>query len=466
MSRMVPEPFDEAHAAPGVPRHHYALLMDELAGADLVALRDAAADHVARLGATFGTGAGAEPFPIDPVPRLITADEWATLSAGLDQRVRALNAFVVDAYGPRAIVGAGVMADDVIDGAEGYEPALQGRLPSGVVPIAIAGLDVVRDPDGRFLVLEDNCRAPSGIAYAVALRRALDAVLPVPGLSRRPIAEPARELLAGALRDAAPDGVEEPLAVVLTDGPDNVAWWEHRQLADLTGAALVTFDDLDRRGDRLHARLPDGISRAVDVLYRRCDEDRMRDDDGRPTRLAELVAGPWTEGTLGLVNGLGTGVADDKLVHAHVEDMVGFYLGEEPLLASVPTLALGRPASLAEVLDDLEAFVVKPRGGFGGHGVVVCAHADAADLDALRVELRRAPEGYIAQRTVGLSCLPTITDTGGLEPRHIDLRPFTFSGRDWTRTLPGGLTRVAMEEGTLVVNSSQDGGAKDTWVLE
>jgi len=177
------------------------------------------------------------------------------------------------------------------------------------------------------------------------------------------------------------------------------------------------------------------------------------------------VAEPWTSGTLGLVNGLGVGVADDKLVHAYVEAMVRFYLGEEPLVGSVLTLDLGRTAVLEEVLDDLDAFVVKPRGGFGGHGVVICAHADRGTRDELRAMLRRAPQGHIAQRMVSLFCLPTVVSPGRLEPRHVDLRPFTFSGRGWTRTLPGGLTRFAMDAGALVVNSSQSGGAKDTWIL-
>jgi len=465
VSRAQAEPYDEAHVAPGVPREHYELLLETLAGTDLAALHETAGRSIAELGATFGAGRDAEAFRIDPVPRLVAAAEWETLSAGIDQRVRALNAFVVDAYGPRAIVEAGVVAAEVIDRAEGYEPALQGRLPENVVSVAVAGLDVVRDPAGRFRVLEDNCRAPSGFAYALALRTATESALPLPGLPLREIAGPVRELIAGVLGDAAPPGVEAPFTVVLTDGPDNVAYWEHAHLAHLADAALVTFEDLERRGDRLHARLPDGGTPPVDVLYRRCDEDRMRGDDGSPTRLAELLAEPWTSGTLGLVNGLGSGVADDKLVHAHVEAMVGFYLGEEPLLASVPTFDLGRPELLDEVLDDLGAFVIKPRGGSGGHGVVVCGDADEDTLDSLRTVLRGAPGKHIAQRTVTLSCVPAVVGGGRLAPRHVDLRPFTFTGRGWTRTLPGGLTRVAMDEGTLVVNSSQDGAAKDTWVL-
>ena len=465
MIRTSPMPYDEACTAPGVPRAHYALLLDELRGTDLAALSARAAHVMTDLGVTFGVGHDAPAFLIDPVPRLIAADEWEALSAGIDQRVRALNAFVVDAYGPRAIVAAGVMSDHVIDHAQGYEPQLRGRLPAGVLPIPVAGLDVVRDQAGELLVLEDNCRAPSGFAYALALRQAVNAVLPLPAQPRRDIAGPVAELMGGVLRDAAPAGVTDPFTVLLSDGPANVAAWEHQHLAALTGATLVTFDALERRGTRLHARRPDGGTRPVDVLYRRCDEDRLRDQDGRPTRLAQLLLEPWASGTLGLVNGLGSGVADDKLVHAFVEEMIRFYLGQEPLLPSVPTLDLGRPERVEEVLDDLEGFVVKPRGGYGGHGVVVCVHADQDTREEVRAMLRSDPCGHIAQRTVTLSSLPTIVDGGRLQSRHVDLRPFTFSGRGWTQTLPGGLTRVALDEGALVVNSSQDGGAKDTWVL-
>lgn len=465
MTRAEEVPYDEALGAGDVPRPHYDALLAAIGLADPGALRDEVLARVAALGTTFGTGADADAFRADPVPRLIDAGEWDALAAGLDQRVRALNAFVVDAYGARELVAAGVMDDAVIDEAEGYEPALQGQLPEGVVPVALAGLDVVRDSAGDFRVLEDNCRAPSGFAYVMALREATLAVLPPTGLVPREVAAPVRELMTRVLRDAAPPGVADPFVVVLTDGGQNVAYWEHATLAELSGATLVTPADLELRGARLLARLPDGGTRGVDVLYRRCDEDRMTGDDGAPTVLGALLAEPWTAGTLGLVNGLGTGVADDKLVHAHVEDMVRFYLGEEPLLPSVRTLDLRRPEVLKDVLDRLEQHVLKPRGGFGGHGVVVAGHAEPEDVAALRALLLDAPEGHVAQETVQLSRMPTVVEPGVLAERHIDLRPFTFSGPGWTRTLPGGLTRVAMDEGALVVNSSQDGGAKDTWVV-
>jgi uncharacterized circularly permuted ATP-grasp superfamily protein len=452
--------FDEAHGPDGAPRAHYASLLGALDGADLLGLRDAAQQRVDAEGASFGE----DPFRIDPVPRLFTRDAWGELAAGLEQRVRALNAFVVDAYGARRIVDAGIVPAELIDEAEGYEPDLRGRLPPAAAPIAIAGLDIVCDEDGTLRVLEDNCRTPSGYCYAAATRRAVTDSLRLQGPGPRALDDLLREMVAGAVRDGAPDGVDDPFAVVLTDG--TAAGWEHEQIAQLAGAQLATLDDLFTREGELRARTPDGTERRVDVVYRRTDVDTLRDDAGEPTAVARLLLEPWLDGRVGLVNAFGTGIADDKLAHAYVEEMVRFYLGEEPRLASVQTLELGRAELVREVLDDLRAHVVKPRFGSGGKGVVVCAHADDDTLAGVRADLERDPAHYVAQRTVSLSRHPTISDEGRLELRHIDLRPFIFSGAGWTRVLPGGLTRVALEAGTLVVNSSQHGGGKDTWVLE
>ncbi|MEA2228854.1 MAG: hypothetical protein QOF04_2484, partial [Solirubrobacteraceae bacterium] len=259
--------------------------------------------------------------------------------------------------------------------------------------------------------------------------------------------------------------VDEPSIVVLSDGPESSAWWEHAEAARRLGVPVVTLRDLERRGAGLEARLPDGRRRPVDVVYRRCDEDRLRDERGRLTPVAEALLQPCLAGTLAVVNAFGTGVGDDKLVHAHVEDMIRFYLGEEPLLEAVPTLDLGGDDRRDDVLASLRDFVVKPRMGHGGVGVVVCAHADEADLARLRRELVADPGGYVAQPTVAISHHPTVVDGGRLEPRHVDLRPFVFSTPTSAAALPGGLTRVAWDAGALVVNSSQNGGAKDTWVL-
>jgi uncharacterized circularly permuted ATP-grasp superfamily protein len=456
--------FDEAFAAPGVARPHYAKLLDALAGTDLAALRDTVNARVRAAGVTFGSGPEATPFVIDPIPRMLAADEWATLAAGLEQRVRALNAFVVDAYGERRFVEAGRMSAAVIESAEGYEPDLRGCLPGGGAPIGTAGLDIVRAPDGVLRVLEDNLRTPSGFAYAMAAREALAPVLD--GSAPAPVAiADLTDLLREVLCAAAPDGVDEPSIVVLSDGPESSAWYEHADAARRLGVPVVTLRDLERRGTRLEARLENGRRRPVDVVYRRCDEDRLRDERGRLTPVAEALLEPWRAGTLAVVNAFGTGVGDDKLVHAHVEDMIRFHLGEEPLLEAVPTLDLGGDAPRDDVLASLRDFVVKPRMGHGGMGVVVCAHADEADLERLRRELVADPGGYVAQPTVAISHHPTVVDGGRLEPRHVDLRPFVFSTPASARALPGGLTRVAWDPGALVVNSSQNGGAKDTWVL-
>jgi uncharacterized circularly permuted ATP-grasp superfamily protein len=452
--------FDEAYDSGGAARAHYAALLSALDGADLAALQEAAQRHADELGASFGD----DRFRIDPVPRLFEAAAWDRLAAGLQQRVRALNAYVADVYGERRIVAAGVMPERVIDEADGYEPELQGRLPTAAAPIAIAGLDIVCDEQGTLRVLEDNCRTPSGYCYALAARRAVTATLDHGGTPPpRELAGPLRELLTGALRAAAPPGVEDPVVVVLSDGRSTGTGWEHEQVAMWIGAELVTPGD--QRLRVRNGRLLCG-TQPVDVVYRRTDIDGLRGDDGAPTDVARLLAEPWLGGRLGLVNGFGTGVADDKLAHAYVEGMIAFYLGEEPLLESVRTLDLGRSEHVEEILDDLRAHVVKPRGGAGGEGVVICAHADEDTLADVRERLQREPGRYVAQRTVALSRHPTISDEGRMEPRHVDLRPFIFSGDGWTRALPGGLTRVALDRGTLVVNSSQHGGGKDTWVLE
>jgi uncharacterized circularly permuted ATP-grasp superfamily protein len=456
--------YDEAFAAPGAPRPHYADLLDALTGMDLAALRAEVNGRVEAQGVTFTTDEGTQAFIIDPVPRILPADEWAAVAAGLEQRVRALNAFVLDAYGDRRIVDAGVMGAEVIDSADGYEPDLRGALPGTAPPVGVAGLDLVRGPEGTMRVLEDNARTPSGYTYSVAARGAVEPALNGAAPAPAPVSERVVELLRGALWAAAPEG-SDPSMVVLSDGPEGAAWYEHQQAARLLGVPVVTLAELERHGNHLEVRLDDGRRRPVDVVYRRCDEDRLRDERGDLTPLAEVLLDPWLAGRVGIVNAFGTGVADDKLVHGYVEEMVRFYLGEAPLLESVATLDPRYGDVLDLILGDLPGHVVKPRFGHGGKGVVVCAHADDATLERLSADLAHDPAAYVAQPVVALSQHPTVVDPGRLEPRHVDLRPFVFSTADGVRALPGGLTRVAWDAGALVVNSSQNGGAKDTWVL-
>jgi uncharacterized circularly permuted ATP-grasp superfamily protein len=432
---MPSDPFDEPAALAPVQERGPAAALEAVRGE----LRDR--------GVTFSAVNGDSEFLVDPVPRVLEAGEWAQLERGLAQRTIALNRFLADGYGAREIVAAGVMEERVIETAERYEPALRGF--EAPVWIGVAGLDVVRDPSGEFLVLEDNLTTPSGVGYAVAARDAVLAALEPPERPR-PLGD-AAELLHGAM--AAVARVERPRCVVLTDGAENSAHWEHRWAAEQLGIALVEPGDLELRGDRLHHR-----GRPVDVVYRRTDADRLDTDVGR--LLAPAL------GTLGLVNAFGTGLADDKLVHAYVEDMVRFYLGEEPLLRSVPTLDLARAEHRERALDEAAELVFKPRDGYGGVDVVIGPHAEPEDIEAVRERVREDPGAYVAQPLVMLSRHPTVID-GLLEPRHVDLRPFVFlHGPDDARVLPGGLTRVAFDEGALVVNSTQNGGAKDTWILD
>ena len=409
----------------------------DLGGRDPAAL--AAEARSAMDGVTFGSD-GDERFNFDPVPRVLSSAEWEPLAAGLCQRVRALERWCADVYGSRTIVRDGVVPARVIETIDTYEPELQGV--EAPLWAGVAGLDVVRAPDGRFLVLEDNLRTPSGMAYALAAREVSTRLLE-PERVPLPLDDLA-DLLWGALIACA-GGDRRPRAAVLTDGPDNAAYWEHQQLAELLGVPLVELDGLE----------PD----AFEAIYRRTNGDRLHHDTGK------LLAEPWRAGRLGMVNGFGIGVGDDKLAHAYVEDMVRYYLEEEPTVSSVRTYDLGRPELLEEALDRFGELVIKPRAAYGGVGVVICPHAEPEDVEETRSKVVESPQDFIAQELIPLSCHPTVID-GELQPRHVDLRPFVFLGPDdEAGVLPGGLTRVAFDEGALVVNSSQNGGAKDTWVI-
>jgi uncharacterized circularly permuted ATP-grasp superfamily protein len=376
---------------------------------------------------------------------VLDAQEWEAIEMGLAQRVRALNRFVADVYAGRRIVEAGIMPARVVDTAEYYEPEMQGVRPPGDVWIGVAGLDLVRDADGRFRVLEDNVRTPSGYSYAAAARRALAAQLDVPAADAPRPLDDLPALLRFALEAAAPSP-DRRQAALLTDGEDNAAYYEHEWAAAALGIPLLEPDDLAGRGD-------------IGVVYRRTNADRLDTTVGRS--LWDLMRA----GRIGVVNAFGTGVADDKLTHAYVEDMIRFYLDEEPLLPSVETFDLGRPEVLERALDVFGELVVKPRSGYGGQGVAILPHAEQWDVEAVRQAVLQQPTDFVAQRMVMLSSHPTVVD-GRLASRHVDLRPYVFLGRDdEARVAPGGLTRVAFDQGALVVNSSQNGGAKDTWVL-
>ena len=452
--------YDEAFEPDGSPRPGYEHLLRALSATSLDSVSTAVRGELAGRGVTFGERHST--FPADPVPRVLAGEDWNVLSRGLAQRVRALQAFTADAYGERRMVAAGLIPREIIETADHFEPwMLDVPMPAWTYS-PLAGPDIVRGSDGVLRVLEDNMRTPSGLAYLWALRAATDVHLPLdPPADRQEVGQ-AVERVRAALMAATPGG--EGHAVLLSDGPSNTAWYEHRELARRLGIPLVLPGDVHMRGGRLMA-MTEGRMRTVDVVYRRTDEDRLRDPaTGKATWLAELLLEPCRNGRLACVNGLGSGVADDKLVHAYVEEMVRFYLGEEPLIESVPTYDLTDPGCRAEALARLDELVVKPRSGFGGHGLVVGPHARAEDVRAAARRIEERPESWVAQETVTISRHPTV-ERCELVPRHVDLRSFVISAGDEPWVLPGGLTRVAFGAGALVVNSSQNGGGKDTWVV-
>jgi uncharacterized circularly permuted ATP-grasp superfamily protein len=454
---------DEAFDADGAPRPLYADLLAWLAETDLEQLSGELRSRLAERKVTFRPAVGDDTaFLADPVPRIIEAAEWNRVAAGLAQRARALGRFVADAYGDRDIVAAGVMPVHAIESAEGFEPWMMGvpMNPAGFV----SGLDLVRGQDGTLRVLEDNTRTPSGLTYAVAVREALDGCLPAGVPPSRTDPSQGYALLREALRAAAPEGVDDPFVVLLSDGPHNSAWYEHNELARQMDIPIVTRDDVTVRAGRLHTWLGEVGTRPIDVVYRRTDEDTLHDASGRGTWIADLLLAPVRSGRLAVVNPFGAGLADDKLVHAYVEEMVRFYLGEEPLIESVRTLNLGDEEVREEALDDLSNLVLKPRGGLGGQGIVVCRHASEDDRRDVARRVREHPDAWVAQETVTLSTHPTVVG-GRLQPRHVDLRPYVVGAGDDAAVVPGGLTRVAYGAGALIVNSSRNGGGKDTWML-
>ena len=440
------ETFDDAFAPDGTVRPAARAVIEAVLAAGLGERGTAVRQEVDALGIRFASVDGDDSWHVDPIPRVIPAAEWEPVAAGLAQRVRALNAFIADVYADRRIVTEGVVPARVLDTADHLEPAMQGVRPPGDVWVGLAGLDIVRNGEGEWLVLEDNVRTPSGMGYWPAARRAI-----MRGLDLPPEALPLPiDDLTDALRRIFGPG----RLVVLTDGPDNSAYWEHGWIAKELGVPLVVPDDLEARDGRLfHEGEP------VDAVYRRTDDDEVDSEVGR--LLHPVVAA----GGVRMINCFGTGIGDDKLAHAYVPDMIRFYLGEDPLIDQVDTFDLGEPRTLERALDVFDELVVKDRGSYGGLGVVVCPHADRSDVEELRERVRADPGAYVAQRLVPLSTHPTEIH-GKLAPRHVDLRPFVLmSALDDVRVLPGGITRVALDPGALVVNSSQNGGAKDTWVV-
>ena len=462
-------PWDEMYEAPGVPRAacvaiHNAL--QGLSGEELKARCDALARTYFDQGVTFDVGGEESPFPLDVVPRVIAAEEWATVERGVKQRVRALEAFLADAYGPREAVKDGIIPLRLLLSSAHFHRAAFGINPANGVRVHVAGIDLIRDSDGQFRVLEDNVRVPSGVSYVLENRQSVSQILPEAFSAQpvRPVGEYPWRLL-NALRAAAPEGVSDPTVVVLTPGIFNSAYFEHALLARTMGVELVEGSDLICHDGRLFMRTTRGEQR-VDVVYRRVDDDFLdpvtfRSDSqlGCPGLITAARSGRVT-----LANAVGNGVADDKLVYTYIPDLVRYYLGEEPVLANVDTWRLEDPDARAQVLDRLNELVIKPVDGSGGKGIVIGPAATKSQLTKLRKRLIADPRGWIAQPVISLSTVPTVIGDQ-LAPRHVDLRPFAVNNGDEVWVLPGGLTRVALPEGELVVNSSQGGGSKDTWVL-
>ena len=406
------------------------------------------------------------PFPLDLVPRILPAAEWRTIKRGLAQRVRALNCFVEDVYHEQEIIREGIIPWQLVLTRSNFERAAHGIRPPGGVWCHVSGCDLVRDADGRWKVLEDNVRTPSGISYVLENRIAMSRLLPelFTGYDVRPVSHyPA--LLLEALRAAAPGGGEDPVVVVWTPGSANSAYFEHAFLARQMGVELVEASDLVVRDGLCYMRTTRGLAR-VDSIYRRIDDAFIDPLEFRADSLLGVpgLMGVYRAGHVALANAVGTGVADDKAVYHYVPEMIRFYIGEEPILDNLPTWLLADPEQRADALARIAELVVKPTGESGGKGVFIGPLATEEQLEDQRALVEEAPERWIAQETVALSTVPTALADGSLAPRHVDLRPFAVYG-DEIKIIPGGLTRVALREGSMIVNSSQGGGSKDTWVL-
>ena len=462
-----PNTFDEMFDAHGTVRPHYRAAFEELGRLeDLSARAEYLGSSYLEQGITFDVGGKEQPFPIDLIPRIMTAKDFAVVEAGIRQRVGALEMFLSDVYTTGSVFADGVIPRSLIVSSAHYHRAAHGIQPPNGVRIHVSGTDLVRGADGQLRVLEDNVRIPSGVSYVLTNRRATTSALPevATRYRMRPVDGYPAMLLA-ALRAAAPSGVSDPTVVVLTPGVYNSAYFEHALLARTMGVELVEASDLTCQSGQVRANTTRGPQR-VDVIYRRVDDDfvdpaSFRHDSvlGVPGLLAAARAGNVT-----IANAVGNGVADDKLTCTYVDDLIRYYLGEEPILPGVRTWRLERDDDFAEVMDRLDEVVVKPVDGAGGKGVVIGPQASPAELEKLRADVMANRRNFIAQPVVQLSTVPTLID-GELKPRHVDLRPFAINDGASVNVLPGGLTRVALEENRLIVNSSQGGGSKDTWVL-
>ena len=475
MSAAQPAKFDEMHAEDGSVREAYQGYQEWLDGQDdeWMARKGREAESVfRRTGITFNVygedDAEERLIPFDMVPRIITAGEWRRLTRGIEQRVRALNAFMHDLYHRQEIIRSGRLPERLFRNNAAWLPEMVGFTPPGGVYTHITGIDLVRTGPDEFLVLEDNARTPSGVSYMLENRETMMAMFPevFSRVNVRPVSTYPRAL-AKSLAACAPDNVSgEPQIAVLTPGIYNSAYYEHAFLADQMGAELVEGSDLRVVGGKVQMRTTGGF-KPVDVLYRRVDDDFLDPLTFHPDSMlgAPGIMDVYRAGKITLANAPGTGVADDKAIYSFMPEIVEFYTGETPLLPNVQTWRCADPDSMKYVLDNLAELVVKEVHGSGGYGMLIGPTSSKEEIETFRAKLVERPENYIAQPTLALSTCPVFTDAG-LAPRHVDLRPFVLCSPEGVEITPGGLTRVALQEGSLVVNSSQGGGTKDSWVLD
>lgn len=464
--------FDEMFAPNGKPRPSGARFverLESLSDGSLQQRQRAAELSLENMGITFnvyGHAAGTEKvWPFDLLPRIIDATEWTMVESGLQQRIRALNLFVNDIYNERKIFKDRVIPEDLVLSSKTLRPQCQGFQPPQGVWCHITGVDLIRDRDGQIYVLEDNLRCPSGVSYVLENREMMKRTFAhvFQGMSVAPI-EDYNEQLLQTLLDCAPTGVSDPTAVVLTPGIYNSAYFEHTFLAQQMGVELVQGSDLFVENGYVHMNTTKGLRR-VDVIYRRIDDDFLDPKSFREdsTLGVEHLMDVYRAGRVTLANAPGTGVADDKAVYAYVPEIIKYYLGEEAILPNVPTFLCSDEKQRKHVLANLDKLVVKPTNESGGYGILMGPQASQAERDKCADAIQTNPREWIAQPMLKLSTVPTLVGDD-LKPRHVDLRPFVLCGKD-IYVMPGGLTRVALREGSMVVNSSQGGGSKDTWVL-
>ncbi|MCA9262245.1 MAG: circularly permuted type 2 ATP-grasp protein [Planctomycetales bacterium] len=464
--------YDELFTSTNVPRPDAEILIrriNEMPKGELQRRKRAIDQSLLKLGITFavyGDEAGTEKiFPFDVIPRIVGAEEWHSIESGLRQRILALNSFIADVYGDQKILQAGVVPASLVTDAKAYREPCRGLKPPRGIWCHITGTDLVRGDDGHIYVLEDNLRCPSGVSYVLQNRMVMKRSFPsIFAQARiRPVVDYSSHLY-DTLAYLAPEHLDDPTIVVLTPGIYNSAYYEHSFLAQQMGVELVEGTDLVVRDGFVYMKTVDGLRR-VDVIYRRIDDDFLDPTVFRPDSLLGVpgLMDVYRQGHVALANAPGNGIADDKVVYAFVPDMIRFYLDEEPILRNVPTYICQRDEDRSYVLEHLDQLVVKAANESGGYGMLVGPHATDADRAKFAQLIKQDPRNYIAQPTLSLSRVPTLVDDH-FEGRHVDLRPYVLYSDDvWV--LPGGLTRVALKKGSLVVNSSQGGGSKDTWVV-